>query len=119
MQFDLLPPQWKIIFMTLTTKYKQQLKAQAHALKPIVLIGQHGVTDSVKKEIDQALTDHELIKVRMRTEDRDLRRTSFVSICETLSAELVQLLGGIAVLYRKNEQQEQQPKKERKNTRRR
>jgi RNA-binding protein len=103
--------------MALTTKYKQQLKAQAHPLKPVVLIGQHGVTDGVKKEIDQALNDHELIKVRMRTEDRDLRRTSFADICESLSAELVQLLGGIAIIYRKNEQQEKEQKKERKTVR--
>jgi RNA-binding protein len=87
--------------MTLTTKYKQQLKAKAHPLKPVVLIGHHGVTEGVKKEINQALLDHELIKVRMRTEDRDERRAAFADICESLSAELVQLVGGIAVIYRK------------------
>jgi RNA-binding protein len=90
--------------MTLTTKYKQQLKAQAHSLKPVILVGNHGVTEAVKKEIDRALHDHELIKVRIRTEDRDLRKTLFADICESLGAELVQLIGGIGVIYRKNEQ---------------
>jgi RNA-binding protein len=88
---------------TLTTKYKQQLKAKAHYLKPIILIGQHGLTEAVKKETDRALQDHELIKVRIRMEDREVRRALFTDICESLQAELVQLVGSIGVLYRKNE----------------
>ena len=87
--------------MTLDSKYKQELKAKAHALKPVVLLGNHGFTEAVKKEIDRALNDHELIKVRIQNPDRDERKAIFTEICETLSADLVQIIGNIAVLYRK------------------
>lgn len=88
-----------MIFMP---KYKQQLKAQAHKLKPVVLVGNNGVTDAVKKEIDHALNAHELIKIRIQAEDRDLRRELFAEICQSLQAELIQLIGSIGVIYRKN-----------------
>lgn len=88
--------------MSLVPKQKQHLKALAHKLKPVVLIGGNGFTDAVKKEIDRALNDHQLIKVRVQTEDRDSRRALFNEICTELSAEPVQLIGSVAVIYRKN-----------------
>lgn len=89
--------------MTLTTKDKQQFKAKAHSLKPIVFIGQKGLTAEVKKEIDRALTDHELIKVRIRTEDRESRQALLTEICTALHAENIQCIGGIGIIYRKND----------------
>lgn len=88
--------------MPLTTKYKQELKGKAHKLKPIVFIGNNGLTEAVNKEIDRALNDHELIKVRITTEDRDMRRELFAGVCEANQAEPVQLIGSIGIIYRKN-----------------
>lgn len=86
----------------LTSKIKQALKAKAHSLKPVVLLGNQGLTEAVKKEIDRALTDHELIKVRMQIQDRDVRRNLFNEICQSLNAHLIQVIGNIGVIYRKN-----------------
>lgn len=88
--------------MPLSSKYKQQLKAQAHKLKPVVMLGNNGLTEAVQNEIERALTDHELIKIRVAIEDRDIRREILHEICQTRQAELVQKIGNIGVLYRKN-----------------
>jgi len=86
----------------MSTKIKQHLKAKAHALKPVVLIGNKGLTDAVKKEIDIALRDHELIKIRIASENRDEKYAIVDEICLALDALKVQMIGKIAVLYRKN-----------------
>ncbi|VVC75844.1 RNA-binding protein [Aquicella siphonis] len=88
--------------MPLTPKTRQQLKAQAHKLKPVILLGNNGLTDAVSKEVDRALNDHELIKIRIQSSDRDLRRALFNQICAGNQAELVQVIGSIGVIYRKN-----------------
>lgn len=88
--------------MALTPKGRQILKARAHALKPIVLIGNLGLTEAVLKEIDRGLNDHELIKVRIAGNDRDARNAAFATICEQTKAQLVQNIGSIGVLYRPN-----------------
>lgn len=87
--------------MPLNTKLKQQLKGQAHKLKPVVMLGNQGFSDAVKKELERALTDHELIKVRVASTDRDLRRQIFAEISEATGAELVQMIGSIGVFYRR------------------
>ncbi len=89
--------------MALTSKIRQELKAKAHKLKPIVLLGSNGLTEAVHKEIDRALYDHELIKVKIATNDRELKKAIYNEICETNHAEPVQLIGNIVVIYRKNE----------------
>ena len=86
--------------MSLNTKQKQELKGRAHKLKPAVMLGNQGFTEAVKKEIDRALYDHELIKVRIASTDRDMRRALFNEICEASGAELLQVIGSIGVLYR-------------------
>lgn len=87
--------------MSLTPKVRQHLKGLAHKLKPVIMLGNNGLTDAVNKEIDRALNDHELIKIRIQTTDRELRRELFKQICETNQAELVQMIGSIGVVYRK------------------
>jgi RNA-binding protein len=87
--------------MPLNTKSRQALKAKAHPLKPVVLLGNHGLTEAVLKEIDRAISDHELIKIRIPVEDRDERKAIAAQICEAMKAELVQLIGAIGVFYRK------------------
>ena len=80
---------------------KKKLKAQAHPLNPVVMIGQAGLTPAVLKEIDLALDSHELIKVKIRAE-RDERNVIREQICADTRAELVQSIGQIAVFFRKN-----------------
>lgn len=91
--------------MTLTPKIRQQFKAKAHKLKPIVSIGNKGLTEAVHQEIDRALYDHELIKVRINYE-RDERRAILEEICNVHHAESVQLVGGIATIYRESDKNE-------------
>lgn len=85
----------------LSGERKRSLRAQAHHLKPIVLIGQHGLTDAVQIEIDRALVDHELIKVRFRGAERDDREAALEQVCAALACERVASIGATAVLYRK------------------
>lgn len=80
---------------------KKKLKAQAHPLNPVVIVGQAGLTPAVLNEINVSLDAHELIKVRIRAE-RDERSVIREQICTETGAELIQSIGQIAVLYRKN-----------------
>lgn len=91
--------------MPLSPKQKQFLKGLAHALKPVIIIGQHGLTPNVKSEIDHALSHHELIKLRVNAGDRLQRRQMIASIAEEANADLVTTIGHIAVLYRPNPKQ--------------
>ncbi|MBK1642608.1 RNA-binding protein [Chromatium okenii] len=89
--------------MTITEKQKRWLKAQAHHLKPVVLVGQRGLTEGVFSEIDHALNDHELIKVRINAGDREERATAINLIQERSQAVLVARIGNVAIVYRANE----------------
>jgi RNA-binding protein len=80
---------------------KKKLRAEAHALKPVVMIGQSGLTAAVLAEIELALNSHELIKVKIRAE-RDERKLISEKICTDTGAELIQTIGQIAVIYRLN-----------------
>lgn len=87
--------------MPLDTKEKQHLKGRAHALKPVIMVGSNGVTEAVMKEVERALNDHELIKIRVQTTDRDERRAMLEAIRDQANAELIQTIGAIGVYYRK------------------
>lgn len=80
----------------------RSLRARAHSLKPVILIGQHGVTDAVMAELSRALDAHELIKIRFRGAERELRAAEIERICTTMQADFVSSIGGTAVLYREN-----------------
>lgn len=80
---------------------KKKLKALAHPLNPVIMIGQAGLSDAVIKETNIALDVHELIKVKIRAE-RDDRREIAQQISAATGAELIQSIGQIVVLYRKN-----------------
>jgi RNA-binding protein len=80
---------------------KKKLKAQAHSLKPVIMIGQSGLTAAVLAELELALNTHELIKVRIRAERED-RKLISEKICADTGAELIQSIGQIAVIYRLN-----------------
>ena len=81
---------------------RRELKARAHKLEPVVIIGSKGLTEAVLAEIDRALKAHELIKIRAVL-DRDERDEVLKRICERTGAEAVQQVGKVFVIYRKNE----------------
>jgi len=80
---------------------KRSFRAQAHSLKPVVIVGQAGFTAAVLAETQIALDTHELIKVKIRAE-KDVRKIICQNLCEGTGAELIQTIGQIAVLYRPN-----------------
>lgn len=87
---------------TLANNQRRILKQRAHHLKPVVLLGQAGLTEAVLAEIELALDHHELIKVRATGGDRDARDAQVLTIRERTGAVLVQRIGNIATLYRAN-----------------
>jgi len=80
----------------------KQLKSLAHKLKPIVTVGQHGMKDSINDELAIAIDFHQLVKVKVNVGDRDQRDALIADFVKTHKAELVQKIGNIAVLYRRN-----------------
>jgi len=79
---------------------RRKLKARAHALDPVVHVGEKGLTDPVWAEIDRALSAHELIKVRAGGRDRAAREAVLAEICARLGAQAVQHIGKVLVLFR-------------------
>ncbi len=86
--------------LNLTPVERSALRAEAHALKPIVLIGEAGLTEAVMKEIDLGLDSHGLIKVRVFGDDREARIEMYETITTKLEAAPVQHIGKLLVLYR-------------------
>jgi RNA-binding protein len=83
---------------------RKELKARAHKLEPVVLIGAKGLTDEVVKEVDLALKAQELVKVRAPGLERDARAVAFQALCERTGAEAVQEIGKVCVIYRKRDE---------------
>lgn len=86
--------------LTLTRDERLSLRARAHHLNPVVLLGSAGLTEAVVKETDRALAAHELIKVRIPGDDRDEREAIGAQLAERLGAARVQVIGKLLVLYR-------------------
>jgi len=86
------------------TTFKQTLRAQAHHLKPVVLLGSKGLTEAVVAEVNGALITHELIKVKINGAEKEDRQNMAMELCQQLHADLVQLIGNTAIIYRKNEE---------------
>ena len=89
--------------MPLNGKQRRALRALGHHLEPVVLVGQHGVTDAVVAAVDQALHDHELIKVKIHEGPED-RKEAAQRLAEATGAELAQLLGRVALLFKKRDE---------------
>lgn len=86
--------------MAVTDTQKRYLKGQAHALKPVVIVGGKGLSDAVVAEIDSALEHHELIKVRVTGQERAQRKQMLDDIAQRTGADLVQIIGHIGAFYR-------------------
>lgn len=79
---------------------KKYLRSIGHKLKPVVTVAGKGLTDNVVAEIDRALNDHELIKIKLAVGERELKKLAINEICSRLKAENVQTIGHILLLYR-------------------
>jgi putative YhbY family RNA-binding protein len=84
----------------LTPRERTALKGRAHALEPVVQVGQSGLTEAVIDEVDRALTAHELIKVKLGGADRDERAALIDLLCTRTGAAAVQSVGKVVVLWR-------------------
>jgi len=87
--------------MEMTSAARRELRARAHALNPVVIMGEKGVTDELVTEIDRALRAHELIKIRAPSVDRAERAATIATLCDRTGAESVQTIGKIFVIFRK------------------
>ncbi len=85
----------------LSIQERKRLRQIGHALNPVVMLGDKGLTESVVEELNRALNDHELIKVKVTGEDREARATTITEIANITGAEVVQTIGKIALLYKK------------------
>ncbi len=85
---------------TLTPAERRAKRALAHSLEPVVSVGQHGLTPSVLREINVALKAHELVKIRVHSDDRQARNAWMAEICEAAGCAPVQHLGKVLIVYR-------------------
>lgn len=89
--------------MTQLTKSQIKfLRGEAHNLKPVVMIGGNGVTESVLEELNKALDHHELIKVKVRAEDREDKNEIIEYLCQKANAHKIHVIGHNLVLYRQS-----------------
>ncbi|MBC7984726.1 MAG: ribosome assembly RNA-binding protein YhbY [Candidatus Obscuribacterales bacterium] len=91
--------------MNLTQNQKKHLRGLAHALHPVVMVGQHGFSPAVAKELDIALAAHELVKVSVRVGERDARELVFTELAQHTSSTVIQRIGNIGVYYRPRKDQ--------------
>ncbi|CAI8273060.1 MAG: RNA-binding protein [SAR92 bacterium MED-G29] len=87
--------------MTNSNADKKHLRRLGHNLKPVVTIAGKGLTENVGTELERALGDHELIKVKLSVGDRDAKKAMTDEICQKYDALLVQSIGHVVLLYRK------------------
>ena len=94
-------PFWSV-FVSLSNAQIRHLRGLAHSLKPVVMVGQHGLRDAVLEEIGIALDFHELIKIKISAGDRTARDDILDRIINETGAERVQRIGNMAILFRRN-----------------
>ena len=88
--------------MQLNSKQIKHLRGLAHAIKPVVTIGQNGITENVKNEITAALKFHELIKIKLAGVENEDRKSVVEGICESNKATHVQIIGKVATIFKRN-----------------
>lgn len=94
--------------MSLTQEQKKQYKSIGHHLKPVLIVAEQGLTEGVLNELERALKDHELIKVQLRIAEREDRQAIIDELCRQGRCDLVQSIGKVALLYRRNPQPNRQ-----------
>ncbi len=86
--------------VSLSNSEKKNFRAIGHNLSPVVIIAQNGLTENIRLEIERALNDHELIKLKLLVPDRDAKKALTKKICTDFSAECVQSIGHVILIYR-------------------
>ena len=86
--------------LDISSEQRRALRARAHALNPVVVISQNGLSEAVLREIAHSLDSHELIKIRVFNDDREERENFLKTICDQLDAAPVQHIGKVLVVYR-------------------
>lgn len=86
--------------MHILNSQKKQYKAIGHGLKPVVMVAENGLSEGVLKELERALIDHELIKIKISVEDRDEKKAIIEAICMQTSSTLIQTIGKTALIFR-------------------
>lgn len=88
--------------MALSSEQKKAYKRIGHHLKPVVMISDQGASEGVLAELERALNDHELIKIRLSVADREDKQAVIEELCKSSGAEVVQVIGKMAILLRRN-----------------
>ncbi len=88
--------------MELSESQKKYLRGLGHHLKPLITVGDAGLSESLVAEYKSTLAHHELIKVKVRGADRAARDEMIKSLCETSGATMIQRIGNVALVYRPN-----------------
>ncbi|MCP4300129.1 MAG: ribosome assembly RNA-binding protein YhbY [Gammaproteobacteria bacterium] len=88
--------------MNLSESNKKFLRGLGHQLKPLIMVGDAGLSEALLSEYESTLDHHELIKVRVRVADRASRNEIIEKLCSTSSATLIQRIGNVALVYRPN-----------------
>ena len=86
--------------MQLNNKQKKFLKAKAHALKPIITIGNKGISDSLVSELDETLNAHELLKIKLPGVEKSARSKLLIEVCNMTNAQEIGLIGRIGIVFR-------------------
>lgn len=85
--------------MKLTNNQKKFLRSKGHSLKPVVMVGQNGLSEAVLLELNLSMKKHELLKIKIRTDNRDEKQTIINEIIQATNATLVQVVGNILLIY--------------------
>jgi RNA-binding protein len=93
----------------LSQNQKKFLRGLAHGLNPVIIIGSNGVTESLMKELNQSLTHHELLKIKMAAGEREDRKAIIEYVIEQTGAQLVQSVGKMFVIFRAKPKDSQIP----------
>ena len=88
--------------MPLDPELKKRLRGIGHALHPVVTVAGNGLSEGVLTELERALHDHELVKVKLAVPDREERKQLRAQMCALLKAQLVQEIGKVVLVYRRN-----------------
>lgn len=90
--------------MSLSQAQKKAFRSIGHHLSPVVTVSENGISEGLLSELDRALSDHELVKVKLALTERDDRAAMLDELLAASGAERIQTIGKMALLYRKNPQ---------------
>ncbi len=86
--------------MSITQEQKKHFRTLGHKLNPLVTVAGKGLTENLQLEVDRALEDHELIKVKFSISDRELKKQMIRELCNVVEAQIIQEIGHVVLIYR-------------------